>query len=485
MNEFEPGFRLSDLYGVIRRRLPIIIISVILGAVFASAFLVTQTTEFAATTTIVVRAISTDLNFDATAPTSGSAQSGATTLQEVTSDEVLAAVKKQLKLKGSLDDIRSYVEVEAGSNPNVLMITYTAGDQRAAKEGADAVATVFLDQRRSHAEDTIAQARTKIDALVKSKTEALNAAFLTLANATANSGQAKAAEGQTQILIQQISDLNKQSNTLVSIDTTPGEITQAASVPKDAAGVPTAVIVVGIVAVVALMGLAVALGWDRLDPRVTSEADIERISPSTSVDILPLGSTSTAHTRGSPRAAALNRLVFRLATPGAADSPRSILLAGTGDRAPTELAAELNQAFADAGARSFLVSTVPAHKGRGTAKVSHQSLRPIIDGKVPLKDVIGNGHGPVVLCPEDAADAEATINPKSIERLLAKAKAEGFHVVLFAGPTPARHSRTVGVAREVNSVVVAADPRATRSGVRDAVAAMVDADKPPSDVVVA
>jgi hypothetical protein len=37
----------------------------------------------------------------------------------------------------------------------------------------------------------------------------------------------------------------------------------------------------------------------------------------------------------------------------------------------------------------------------------------------------------------------------------------------------------------VNSVVVAADPRATRSGVRDAVAAMVDADKPPSDVVVA
>ena len=153
---------------------------------------------------------------------------------------------------------------------------------------------------------------------------------------------------------------------------------------------------------------------------------------------------------------------------------------------PTELASELNQAFSDAGARSFLVSTVPAHKkGRNHSKLATQSLRPVIDGKVPLKDVVGNGHGPVVLCPEDAADAEATINPKSIERLLAKAKTEGFHVVLFAGPTPARHSRTVGVAREVNSVVVAADPRATRSGVRDAVAAMVDADKPPSDVVVA
>ena len=29
MNEFEPGFRLSDLYGVIRRRLPLIIVAVI------------------------------------------------------------------------------------------------------------------------------------------------------------------------------------------------------------------------------------------------------------------------------------------------------------------------------------------------------------------------------------------------------------------------------------------------------------------------
>jgi len=124
-------------------------------------------------------------------------------------------------------------------------------------------------------------------------------------------------------------------------------------------------------------------------------------------------------------------------------------------------------------------------KGRRAAKLQTHSLRPILDGKVQLGDLAGNGHGPIILSPEDAADADATINAKSIEQLMSKARSEGFHVVLFAGPTPARHSRTVGVAREVNSVVVAADPRSTRAGVRDAVAAMVDANRAPSDVVVA
>jgi capsular polysaccharide biosynthesis protein len=489
MNEFEPGFRLSDLYGVIRRRLPLIIVAVIVGAVIASAFLISQTTQFAATSTVVVQRIGTGLILDPSTPSAGGGSSSgpSSLLEQATSDAVVREVRTQLKLKGGLDDIRQNVEVENASPSLRVDITYTAGDQRAAKEGADAFATVFLDQRRAQAERTITDARTKIEAELKTKTEDLNAAYLRLATSSPTSPAEAQARGQTEILLPAISNLNDQLNALLTVDTTPGTITQAASVPKDAAGVPTAVIVVGIVAIVALIGLGIALAWDRLDPRVTSESDIERLSPSTSVDILPLGSSINAHQRGSPRAAALNRLVFRLATPGATESPRAILLAGTGDRAPTELASELNQAFADAGARSFLVSTVPAHKkaGRNGAKVATQSLRPIIEGKVKLKDVVGNGHGPVVLCPEDAADAEATINPKSIERLLSKAKTEGFHVVLFAGPTPARHSRTVGVAREVNSVVVAADPHATRSGVRDAVAAMVDADRPPSDVVVA
>jgi capsular polysaccharide biosynthesis protein len=488
MNEFEPGFRLSDLYGVIRRRLPLIIVAVIVGAMMASLFLVTQETEFEATSSVVVQPISLGLNLDAAAPSaSNAAAAGSSLVQEITADSVVREVKKELELNGSLDTIRQYVEVTPSASGTSADITYTAGDQRAAKEGADAFATVFLAQRRADADASVAEAQAKIERDKAKLTTELNAAFLTMANSDPTSGPHLAAQGQTDLLTQQIANLNEQANLLVTVDTTPGTITQSATVPKDAAGVPTAVIVVGIVAVVALFGLGIALAWDRLDPRVTSESDIERISPTTSVDILPLGSSNTAHQRGSPRAAALNRLVFRLATPGATESPRAILLAGTGDRAPTELASELNQAFSDAGARSFLVSTVPAHKkgGRNHSKLATQSLRPVIDGKVPLKDVVGNGHGPVVLCPEDAADAEATINPKSIERLLAKAKTEGFHVVLFAGPTPARHSRTVGVAREVNSVVVAADPRATRSGVRDAVAAMVDADKPPSDVVVA
>lgn len=488
MNEFEPGFRLSDLYGVIRRRLPLIIVAVIVGAVMASAFLVSQTTEFEATATVVAQRISTGVTLDPNSASPGtSLNSPATLAEQATSDAVAREVKKQLDLEGDLDQIRSRVSVENAPGSPRLDITFRAGDQRAAKEGADAFATVFLDQRRAQAERAIVSARAKIGTEVQAKTETLTAAYQSIATADPRSGVYAQAQTQVEILVPQIANLLEQENLLIAVDTTPGQVTQAAQVPKDAAGVPTAVIVVGIVAMVALVGLGIALAWDRLDPRVTSELDIERISPSTSVDILPLGSSSNVHQRGSPRAAALNRLVFRLATPGATESPRAILLAGTGDRAPTELASELNQAFADAGARSFLVSTVPAHKkgGRNGSKLPTQSLRPIIDGKVPLKDVVGNGHGPVLLCPEDAADAEATINPKSIERLLAKAKSEGFHVVLFAGPTPARHSRTVGVAREVNSVVVAADPRATRSGVRDAVAAMVDADKPPSDVVVA
>lgn len=486
MNEFEPGFRLSDLYGVIRRRLPLILVAVIVGSIAASLFLVTQTTEFEATATVVVQPIRSSLNLDPSTTPSGGGQLVPTFTEFVKSDAVATEVKKRLKLKRTVDEILQSVEVTNADGSMRVDIAYTAEDQKKAKEGADAFAAVFLEQRQAKANAAVTSAREKLEGQRKTVQEQLNNDTFTVATADSKSGQYAQAKARVDTGTAQLNNLNSQIDSLLAIDTTPGQITRAAVIPKDAAGVPTAVIVVGIVAFVTLGGLAVALIWDRLDPRVTSQADIERISPATSVDILPLGSTVDAARRGSPRAAALNRLVFRLATPGATETPRAILLAGTGDRAPTELAAEINQAFTDAGARSFLVSTVPTvRKGRNAAKLSTQSLRPVLDGKVPLSDVVGNGHGPVVLCPEDAADAEATINPKSIEQLLSKAKSEGFHVVLFAGPTPARHSRTVGVAREVGSVVVAADPRSTRAGVRDAVAAMVDADRAPSDVVVA
>ena len=485
MNEFESGFRLSDLVGVIRRRLPLIVIFVIAGAVAASAFLVSQTTEFQATTTMVVQPITSSLNLDpATTPRTGG-QLIPTFGEFVKSDLVATEVKKQLKLTQPIDTILRKVDVGTTEGSMRVDVTYTAQDQRKAKEGADAFAAVYLQQRQARADEAIKVTRERLDAERKVAQEALNTAWFTLGSAgDGNTGQAATARAQVDAASAKVEDLNRQLNSLLVIDTTPGHITRAAEVPEDAAGVPTAVIVAGIVAAIALMGLALALVWDRLDPRVTSEADIERISPDTAVDILPLGSTQEAR-RGSPRAAALNRLVFRLATPGASETPRAILLAGTGDRPPTELAAEINKAFSDAGARAFLVSTVPTTaKGRGATKLAVQSLRSVLDGKVELGDVVGNGHGPVVLSPEDSADADATINPKSIEQLMSKARGAGFHVVLFAGPTPARHSRTLGVAREMASVVIAADSRSTRAGVRDAVAAMVDADHAPSDVVV-
>lgn len=487
MNEFEPGFRVSDLYGVIRRRLPLLIIFVIIGAVAASGFLFTYTAEFEATTTLVVQPITSTLNLDPSTTPRAGGQLVPTFAEFVKSDEVAAAVKKQLKLNDSIDDILSNVEVATTDGSMRVDITYTAEDQKEAKEGADAFAALFLEQRRANADRVLQETRKRLKDELDAAQKTLNTAWLTLSStATGSTALSSQARAQVDSSSAKVDNLNNELDALLVVDTTPGQITQAATIPKDAAGVPTTVIVVGITAFVVLFGLALALLWDRLDPRVTSLADIERISPETSVDILPLGSSQSASRRGSPRAAALNRLVFRLATPGASDSPRAILLAGTGDRPPTELATELNQAFSDAGARPLVVSTVPTQrKGRKSGGATLQSLRPILDGKVALGDVAGNGHGLVILCPEDAADADATINPKSIEQLMGKARSEGFHVVLFASPTPARYSRTLGVAREVNSVVVAAEARSTRAGVRDAVAAMVDADHAPSDVVVA
>jgi len=283
MNEFEPGFRLTDLYGVIRRRLPLLIIFVIIGAVVASTFLLTHTTEFEATTTLVVEPITSTLNLDAATTPRAGGQLVPTFAEFVKSDAVASAVKKQLKLTDSVDDILQQVDVATTDGSMRVDITYTANDQKAAKEGADAFAAVFLEQRQARAEAVLTSTRQRLaDELTKAQ-NALSSAWLTLGSATnGTTALASQARAQVDTASAKVDNLNGQLDALLVVDTTPGQITQAAVIPKDAAGVPTTVIVVGITAFVLLFGLALALAWDRLDPRVTSLADIERISPATS-----------------------------------------------------------------------------------------------------------------------------------------------------------------------------------------------------------
>jgi capsular polysaccharide biosynthesis protein len=489
MTEFESTFRLADLYGVLRRRLIIILVALVIGAVVGYAAVGSRTTKFEGMATIVVQPINTTISVDVAArATSSSTPSSVGDL--IASDEIAREVRKELKLTTSASDLLENLTTTNSPGSLTVDITYTADTQRMANRVADTFGEVFLTQRKRVADGLLIVARTRLTAALTPLQAQLSTANTALGLADPATGPGAAARAQADQLSAQVTSLMSQLNALANIDTTPGQLVRRASDTASTAGVPNIALEAGIAAAFALLGVGLALLRDRMDPRIAAAVEASRVSPGTAVDVLPKWRSALAvPLRGSPRAAALDRIAFRLSHNDSpeiiGEGPQCVVIAGTGDKAPIGLGLELHHALVDAGQRSVLVSTVPESDiGREFPDLERRSLGAIVKRGNSLKRFLGKDARNVLLCPDDDADAVSVTDHGAVERLLARAATDEFDLVLFVAPTPIRHPRTIVVARDSHTVVVAAGPRSSRAGVRDALTAFVDADLAPTEIVV-
>ena len=478
MNEVEGGYSFSELMAVVRRRFLVVLAFILLGIGVAAAFVTTSGAAYEATARVVVRPITVDPFASNVRPTDlVNAGSEAAVLR---SDAVIGAVKEQLGLEADIPALRSRVAVVNPEGSLTLEIAYLGPSPEKAQAGANAFAQAYLDERERSAKESLDRTAATLQEQAATLQTQLLAALDLQRAAPPGSPAAAEASAQVESVRTRLSAIEERKNQLLSVDTTPGQVVQAASLPAAPSGVPPIILAVGIVGVFTMVGLGIALLLDRRDPRAGGLRDVERLVPDGYVEVLP-AAKRRADNRGSARESALARVVVRLVTSENGDTG-SALVSGADDRLPVGIVQELVDVLEDRGHRSLVVCTgsVDALPYR----IVVRRLGAVLQGDEELDDLDpADGGSTIWLVPEEGVRVRDLLRRKGVKEVL-RAAVQRFDTVLFVAPTPARFSSTLDIARSVDAVLVVARHGVARSDLRDTVEALVDSGHPPSEVLI-
>ncbi|WP_182899857.1 YveK family protein [Microbispora sp. H10830] len=232
------------------------------------------------------------------------------------------------------EELREHVTVDVPPNSAILSISYSASDPRAAAAGAQAYAEAYLRNRARAAEDAIGGQLKLIAARLREVEDDLDKAVTTQA-ATAQATQAtqttttRTATGQTAagpgparrqaVLARQVSDLTLRYDALKTVAVTPGTVISPARPPARPAHPSPPLFLGSGLFLGVLAGAGAAFGRDRLDTRIRTCADVERLCG------LPL----LAELPARPDAAVLDEMAAAVAT-SLGGGPHRLLLEGVG-----------------------------------------------------------------------------------------------------------------------------------------------------------
>lgn len=230
------------------RRGWLVAVGLLLGLVAGYGYADSKSPTYVATSSVQVRAPSTDVTQSGTA----SGALNIDTEQQVASSTAVASlVRNRLGASESPTQLAGRISVASPGKANVLIFSYQAGTPSDAARGVQTWAQAYLDYRATQAKVVIASASANllasVDALVKSRSSSPDLAGVTT----------------------QINSLRSKLATLNGLVVDPGTVIVPATQPSRPAGLPkkalrTAGALVGLV-----VGLVLAVSVDRLDERVS------------------------------------------------------------------------------------------------------------------------------------------------------------------------------------------------------------------------
>jgi polysaccharide biosynthesis transport protein len=323
---------IAQFFGTLRRQLPLLLVSVLIGMVLAAALLINTPKTYQSTAVVDI------------SPTSSSGTS--TTVSTITesriatSASVALAAKRTLAFAGTPGELARKVTVSSPLASQVLNITFSADSARGAADGANAFAQAYLDYRTLTAQREI----TLRIARIQSQVADLQKNLAALKAPGAPAGQS----GQANLLQSQIQQLQTQLNTYQTSVITSGQIAGEAAVPSAPSSPRPPLYLAGGLLLGLLLGIILAVMRDRRDDRVRDSGDLEH-----SLDAAVIAESASSETGASsgtlaaiaaPRSAEADayRTVTATVTSDSADS-RIVLLCGSGQDghslAPLNLAA--------------------------------------------------------------------------------------------------------------------------------------------------
>jgi capsular polysaccharide biosynthesis protein len=260
---------LSDYWAVLRRRRRLIGVSAAVGFVLAGVWSLAAPPGYTAHASVLIRQIQAD-----PFGTTRIEDVGASTEQNVM-DSTVVASKAAAKLgKDDPIELLSHLSVENPPETLVLEVAFSAADPRAARDGAQAFATSYLDYRQDSADGVKDRKLDQLDAQTSAlQTELVDA--VAVADSPTSSATARAqAESRRGVLASRISEIAAQRSTVEATDTTPGELIRPAELPDAPSGPGRPITLLGGAALGLLLGIAVALFRDRADKHVAGHQDL-------------------------------------------------------------------------------------------------------------------------------------------------------------------------------------------------------------------
>ncbi len=180
---------------VLRRRLPLIVVPVLLGAVAGAALGASRPGSYQATVDVLVRAGAT--NPVGTSPTGRAGEvNTATETQVAASGSVAEVVARRLDGQVTSEELQSNVRVVAADESQVLSFRYTAESPQEARRIAVAFADGYLEYRSGRIREDQATSRSSLETRSDQLRVQLAAANAALAKAPLRSADAAAAQAQ-------------------------------------------------------------------------------------------------------------------------------------------------------------------------------------------------------------------------------------------------------------------------------------------------
>jgi tyrosine-protein kinase Etk/Wzc len=276
-----PELELRDYVDVLRRRKTLFVLTVIVVAVVALAgqLLLAPASRNRSTTTVVIESPGTEFS-QGVGAIDRSTISMETEAVMATSRAVAEMVAEALPGSEPAARLMTNVSVEVVPDTQLLRISYEADSPDAARDGAAAFASAYLEFRADQAA-RLAQRRTKaLTSEIERLQDRVEQTTRRIRGFDETAAERIPLEARRSTLVEQIAQLQNQAVEDRAQAVSVGSVLDPAGVATvvGSPGKRTRVVAVGALLVGVLIGLIVVFVVDRLDRRVATATDVARIT---------------------------------------------------------------------------------------------------------------------------------------------------------------------------------------------------------------
>jgi len=352
---------LSDYLRVISKRRMVILISVLAGGILGWLATGLLGSTYESSASILIRPVGIDLETSSLRP--DQLVSLGTERELIRSGSVVTHVSDMLDGRPP-ESLLQNLSVDITEGTQVITVRFRAGTAENAQAGAQAFATVYLDERRGAAEQEVG---TRVSSLMGQLEEARNELAEVnqeLARNEEGSPAYTQAQADRELLTTRITDLQRDLTATGNVNTDPGAIITAATLPSQPSGTSARVnILIGMITG-ALVAIPISFVLDRVDDRIFDPSDLMAHSLPRTLGIVSRDKKTASSgllngARNSADSEMYRRLALGLITTLNGNDATTVAVVATDDERTTDIAARLAISASDLEKKVVLVGANP------------------------------------------------------------------------------------------------------------------------------